>query len=116
MPRKHHKTEEIVAKLRQGRCADMGQVGCYSPRALVRRISIDSRPFYIFRASRPPEADATGPARAAIPRERFCALARDGKVVVAPEVAISAATPKGAVTFDLAAINGASALLAEACP
>ena len=64
----------------------------------------------------PIEADGTGPARAAIPRERFCALARDGKLVVAPEVAISAAPPKGAVTLDLAAMNGAGALIAEACP
>ena len=64
----------------------------------------------------PITAASSGPARATIPRERFCALAHDGKLVAAPDGGASAATPQGPVTFDLPAMDGASALIAEACP
>jgi hypothetical protein len=64
----------------------------------------------------PIKAASAGPARATIPRERFCALAHDGKLVAAPDGGASAAAPQGPVTFDLAAMDGASALIAEACP
>jgi hypothetical protein len=52
------------------------------------------------------------PSRATIPRERFCALAHDGKLIVAPD----GAPPQAPVTLDLAALDGAGALIAEACP
>jgi hypothetical protein len=64
----------------------------------------------------PIKAAGAGPARATIPRERFCVLAHDGKLVATPGGVASAAPPQGPVTFDLAAMDGASALIAEACP
>jgi hypothetical protein len=51
-------------------------------------------------------------AKAAIPRERFCALAREGKLVAVP----GGVSPQQPVTFDLARMDGAGALVAEACP
>jgi hypothetical protein len=64
----------------------------------------------------PIKAASAGPARATIPRERFCSLAHDGKLVATPDGVANAAAPQGPVTFDLAAMDGASALIAEACP
>ena len=64
----------------------------------------------------PIKAASAGPARATIPRERFCALAHDGKLVAAPDGGARASPPQGPVTFDLVAIEGAGALVAEACP
>ena len=64
----------------------------------------------------PIKAASAGPSRATIPRERFCALAHDGKLVATPDGVANAAPPQGPVTFDLAAMDGASALIAEACP
>ncbi len=64
----------------------------------------------------PIEAGGAGQAGTVIPRERFCALARDGKLVAAPEVAGSVAAPQGPVRIELAAMEGVVALLAEACP
>jgi hypothetical protein len=54
----------------------------------------------------------TTPAPALIPRERFCPLARGGATVVsaAPD------GPQGFAPVELAAMDGASALIAEACP
>jgi hypothetical protein len=52
------------------------------------------------------------PARAIIPRDRFCALA-NGRLVVEP-VGETSAEP--ATAFALSAIDGAKALIAEACP
>ncbi len=52
------------------------------------------------------------PARALIPRERFCALAH-GRVTIAstpPE------RPQGFAPIELAALDGAKTLIAEACP
>ena len=52
------------------------------------------------------------PANALIPRERFCALAHGGAT-------IAAAAPDGPQRFapvELAAIDGAETLIAEACP
>ncbi len=58
-----------------------------------------------------------GPARALLPRERFCALARNGKLVaLAPAGASAGAAPREPVTFALAAMDGAKALTEEACP
>ncbi|HEY1863405.1 MAG TPA: hypothetical protein VGG77_06885 [Roseiarcus sp.] len=54
----------------------------------------------------------TAPARALIARERFCALARGGAT-------IAAAAPdksEGFAPVELAAMDGAKALIAEACP
>jgi hypothetical protein len=54
----------------------------------------------------------TTPARALIPRERFCALAHAGATIAstAPD------GPQGFAPVELAGIDGASALIAEACP
>jgi hypothetical protein len=52
------------------------------------------------------------PARAELPRERFCAIARSGKLVVAPD----GEAPQEQLTLDIAALAGAGALVAEACP
>lgn len=65
----------------------------------------------------PPQlkASADGEARGAIPRERFCALARDGKLVATPEETAAGAA-QAPLTIDLAAMDGATTLMAEACP
>jgi hypothetical protein len=55
---------------------------------------------------------AGGRAQATIPRERFCALAHDGKLTIAPD----GAPPEAPVALDLAAMGGAGPLIAEACP
>jgi hypothetical protein len=64
----------------------------------------------------PIAAGGAGQAGTVIPRERFCALAHDGKLVAAPDVATAAAPPQGPVTIELAAMEGVGSLLAEACP
>ena len=51
------------------------------------------------------------PARILIPRERFCALAHGGATVAA-----AAGEPQGLAPVELAALDGAPALIAEACP
>jgi hypothetical protein len=62
----------------------------------------------------PLEINAAGgaPAQALIPRERFCALARGG-AIAASEQGAPQASPR---TVELAAMAGAKALIAEACP
>jgi hypothetical protein len=50
-----------------------------------------------------------------ISRARFCAQARDGKII-AKAVPESSAIGSGSVGFDMAAMNGAKALIDEACP
>jgi hypothetical protein len=50
-------------------------------------------------------------ARALIPRERFCPLARGGASIVA-----GAGKPQGLAPVELATFNGAQTLFAEACP
>ncbi len=55
------------------------------------------------------------PARATIPRDRFCGLAHDGKLMVVQDGG-SAGTPPQPVEVDLAAMDGAGPLIAEACP
>jgi hypothetical protein len=52
------------------------------------------------------------PAQATVPRERFCGLAHEGKLAFAQD----GAPPRAPVTLDLAALDGAGALIAEACP
>jgi hypothetical protein len=59
----------------------------------------------------------TAPASAIIPRQRFCALAKGGRLVVESVRGASAgggAEPPAA--FSLAAMDGAKALIGEACP
>jgi hypothetical protein len=51
------------------------------------------------------------PARALIPRERFCALAHGGATIVAPPDG-----PQGLAPVEIAAMDGAKPLIAEACP
>jgi hypothetical protein len=60
----------------------------------------------------------TAPARAIIPRERFCALANGGKLIAAPVPAPVAgvAAQEPPAPFALAAMDGAKALIDEACP
>jgi hypothetical protein len=52
---------------------------------------------------------------ATIPVARFCAQARDGKIV-AKAVSEDSATGFGSAGVDVAAMNGANALIDEACP
>jgi hypothetical protein len=59
------------------------------------------------------KAAAGEAAEAIVPRERFCGLVRNGKVIAAP---MRAPPPKEPIAFDLAAMDGAGALIAEACP
>jgi hypothetical protein len=56
------------------------------------------------------------PARATIPRARFCALAPDSKLAIEQDGGSAAAAPQEPVALDLAAMDGAAALIAEACP
>jgi hypothetical protein len=56
-------------------------------------------------------------ARAIIPRERFCALANGGKLVAAPIPAPTGGPEQAPpAPFALAAIDGAKALIDQACP
>jgi hypothetical protein len=57
-------------------------------------------------------AAGTTPDRALIPRERFCALAHGGATLVSA----AADGPQSFAPVELAAMDGASALIAEACP
>ncbi len=59
-------------------------------------------------------AEGQGRARALMPRARFCALSRDGRIVATP--APTAAGALRTVTFDVAAATGVRALFDEACP
>ncbi|MBV8105688.1 MAG: hypothetical protein JO223_13880 [Hyphomicrobiales bacterium] len=59
------------------------------------------------------KATAGEAAGATIPRERFCGLFRNGKVIAAP---MGGPPPKEPIAFDLTAMGGAKALLEEACP
>ena len=60
----------------------------------------------------------TAPARAIIPRERFCALASGGSLIVEPGRGVStdAAAGEPQATVEITAMDGAKALIAEACP
>jgi hypothetical protein len=53
-------------------------------------------------------------ARAFLPRDRFCGLRRDSRVVVTPTS--SSAPGPDALSFDLSAATGVQGLFAEACP
>jgi len=58
------------------------------------------------------------PARAIIPRERFCALAHDGGLVAEPmgETQTGAWADQPPVGFKLAEMEGGTAVFDEACP
>jgi hypothetical protein len=58
---------------------------------------------------------ADGAGHATISRARFCAQARDGKII-AKAVPESSAIGSGSAGFDIAAMNGAKPLIDEACP
>jgi hypothetical protein len=67
----------------------------------------------------PLQLSATGPtpARAIIPRQRFCALAAGGRLVAEPARGAGAGGEAEPLTpFTLAAIDGAKALIGDACP
>ena len=67
----------------------------------------------------PLQLSATGPApaRAIIPRQRFCALAAGGRLVAKPaRGAAAGAEAETPTPFALAAMDGAKALIGEACP
>lgn len=57
------------------------------------------------------KAANSGSARGLLPRDRFCATGGEGRIV-----ATRTSPASQAVSFDLAAADGAKALLAEACP
>ena len=58
------------------------------------------------------------PWRAIVPRERFCALAKGGSLVVAParDDLPGGEAQDAAAGFPLASMAGAKTLIAEACP
>jgi hypothetical protein len=58
------------------------------------------------------------PALAIIPRERFCALGLDGELVASPRASPASGSSEDnpSVVFALADMEGAKALVAEACP
>jgi hypothetical protein len=60
----------------------------------------------------------TAPARALIPRERFCALAEGGRLVAEATRGAAAAegAPEAPAAFELGAMDGAKTLISEACP
>jgi hypothetical protein len=60
----------------------------------------------------------TAHARAIMPRERFCALAKDGKLVAEPARAASAeeAAQEPLAAFAVVTMDGAKTLIDEACP
>jgi hypothetical protein len=60
----------------------------------------------------PLRTSGTTPARALIPRERFCALVHGGATIVAA----APNGPQDLAPVELAAMGGAKALIAEACP
>jgi hypothetical protein len=62
------------------------------------------------------KAGGSPQARAMIPRERFCALARGGALVAAPAGPVAGEPAQSPMTFDLAAAGGVSAVVVEACP
>ena len=61
---------------------------------------------------------STAPAGAIIPRERFCALARGGSLIVEPGRGVStgAAAGEPQAVVEVTAMDGAKALISEACP
>jgi hypothetical protein len=59
----------------------------------------------------PLTTEAAGGARGLLPRERFCALIRQGKIV-----AKLADAGTGSAAFEVAAMNGGKGLVSEACP
>ena len=63
-------------------------------------------------------AGTAPPARAITPRERFCALASGGSLVAEPGRGVStdAAAEEQQAAVEIAAMDGAKALIAEACP
>ncbi len=64
------------------------------------------------------KGSASAPARAAIPRDRLCALLRDGELVASqPDSSAAGGAAQGApVTFALAETEGRTALAEQACP
>ena len=59
----------------------------------------------------------TAPASAIIARERFCALAKGGRLVIEPvRGALAGGGAEPPAAFSLAAMDGAKALIGEACP
>jgi hypothetical protein len=65
-----------------------------------------------------PLKSAGTPARALIPRERFCALASGGKLVAAPPVSLASGSwaNEPPITFELAGMEGRTTVADEACP
>ncbi len=62
-------------------------------------------------------AAGTAPASAIIPRQRFCALAKGGRHVIEPvRGALAGGGAEPPPAFSLAAMDGAKALIGEACP
>ena len=63
-------------------------------------------------------AAGAAPARAIIPRERFCALASGGSLIAEPGRGVStdAAAGDPQAALEITAMDGAKALIAEACP
>ena len=106
-------TVEIAFRYRRGGGVvevEANERGLKSPQAADRPLRTSAVERGRRRAAQLPTTGAT-PARTLIPRERFCALAHGG-------VTIAARRPNagGFAPVELAAMDGAKALIAEACP
>jgi hypothetical protein len=64
----------------------------------------------------PLSPEGAGAARGFLPRERFCALIRHGKIIAKPADAATGSTPEVKAAFEVAAMNGGKGLVGEACP
>jgi hypothetical protein len=64
----------------------------------------------------PLTSEAAGAARGLLPRERFCALIRQGKIVAKPADAATGSVPEVMAAFEVAEMNGGEGLVGEACP
>lgn len=61
--------------------------------------------------------EGAGAPRGLLPRERFCALIRNGKIVFAkPAGAATGSMPEVKAAFEVAAMNGGKGLVGAACP
>jgi hypothetical protein len=64
----------------------------------------------------PLSPEGAGAARGVLPRERFCALIRQGKIIAKPADAATGSAPEVKAAFEVAAMNGGKGLVDEACP
>jgi hypothetical protein len=106
-------TFEIAFRYRRGGGAVEAEVierGLEAPQADSSSLDISLRAAGV--EAVPLRTAGTTPARALIPRERFCALAHGGATIAGA----ASDGPQGLAPVELAAMDGARTLIAEACP